>query len=234
MNALILEDERSSANRLAKLISNHREGKNIHLYFAERISEAVELFTQKKIDLLFLDLKLNSEDGFDILKSLVSKSFYTVIVSAFTERAIEAYEYGVLDFIPKPIFQERVNQTLDRIFVDARFASTTKVLIVRNRNRLETVKVERIVYLQPAGHYTEIILDTGQKKLHTLSLDKIIKILPKNFERTHRSYITNIEFISKIITYTGSKYEIELTNNTTLPLGRKYVKNIKLLFTKKL
>ena len=102
MNALILEDERSSAIRLAKLIVNHENGKNLQLYFSESISETEKIFTEKTIDLLFLDLQLNSEDGFDLLKRIVSESFYTVIVSAFTDRAIEAYNYGVLDFVPKP------------------------------------------------------------------------------------------------------------------------------------
>ncbi len=233
MNALILEDERSSAIRLAKLIVNHENGKNLQLYFSESISETEKIFTEKTIDLLFLDLQLNSEDGFDLLKRIVSESFYTVIVSAFTDRAIEAYNYGVLDFVPKPVFQERVNQALDRVFVNTRLDSKTKVLIIKNRSVLETIKVEHIVYLQPAGRYTEIVLDTGKKKLHSLPLEKIIKILPDNFERVHRSYIVNLDLIKKVFSYTGTKYEIELNDGLILPMGRSYAKKIKLLFANK-
>ena len=177
-----------------------------------------------------MDLKLSSEDGFEILKKFVTESFYTVIVSAFTRRAIEAFEYGVIDFVPKPVFQERINQALDRVFINARLDSKTKILIVKNKNALETIDVKHIVYIQPAGHYSEIVLDTGSKKLHNLSLDKIIKILPYNFERTHRSFIVNIRFINTIYSFPGSRYEIELKNKTKLPLGRKYAKGIKLLF----
>ncbi len=227
MNALILEDEKRSAKRLARLIYNHKEGKHLQLYFAENISEAEQYFIEKKIDLLFLDLKLNSEDGFDILKRIVSESFFTVIVSAFTERAIEAYNYGVLDFVPKPVFQERINQALDRVFINTRLDSKTKILIIKNRNALETIKVKHIVYLQPAGRYSEIVLDTGKKKLHSLPLEKIIKILPDNFERIHRSYIVNLDLIKKVFSYTGTKYEIELTNGLVLPMGRTYAKKIK-------
>ncbi len=233
MNALILEDERRSARRLARLINQHKEGKHLQLYFAESIDEAEKFFTEKRIDLLFLDLKLNSEDGFSILKRIVSESFYTVIVSAFTDRAIEAYNYGVLDFVPKPVFQERINQALDRVFTNARLDSKTKILIIKNRNFLETIKVNHIVYLKPAGRYSEIILDSGKKKLHSLPLEKIIKILPENFERIHRSYIINIDLIKKIFSYTGTKYEVELSNGLVLPMGRTYAKRIKSLLYKR-
>lgn len=233
MNALILEDERSSAIRLSKLISNHKAGKNLHLYFSETISEAEEQLAKQKIDLLFLDLKLNSEDGFQLLQKVLSESFYTVIVSAYTELAIEAFEYGVLDFIPKPIFEERVDKALERFFSIKRFNTKTKKLFVKNGANLESIPLKKIIYFQPAGHYTEVILDSGLKKLHNLSLDNILKILPANFERIHRGYIVNIDFIKMIKSYSGSKYEIKLINGEKLPLGRQYAKSIKSLFSNK-
>ena len=229
MNVLILEDEKSSALRLKKLILRHDKSSDFNLFFAESLAEARNYFVNVKFDLLFLDLQLNNEDGFTLLENLVSESFFTIVVSAYSERALEAFDNGVFDFIPKPIFEERLFQALDRFHSNRRHYTKTKRLFIKNGTKLEAIPIKNVVYLQPAERYTEIIMDKGIKKLHNLSLDKIIKILPTNFERIHRSYIVNLDFVSGILSYSGSKYEIELKNDKKLPLGRSYAKKIKTL-----
>ncbi len=68
------------------------------------------------IDVLFLDLNLNGKDGFDLLKTSVSGAFHVIIISAHTEQALKAFEYGVLDFVGKPFNKERLARALDRVF----------------------------------------------------------------------------------------------------------------------
>ena len=229
MNVLILEDEKSSALRLKKLILRHPKSSEFNLFFAETIVEAKKYFSTETFELLFLDLQLKNEDGFSLLQNLVSESFLTIVVSAYSERAMEAFDNGVFDFIPKPIFEERLFKSLDRFHSNRRHYTKTKRLFIKSRNKLEAIPLKNVIFLQPAERYTEIILLQGIKKLHNLSLDKIIKILPANFQRVHRSYIVNLDFIERIISHSGSKYTIELKNNTELPLGRSYAKKIKSL-----
>ncbi len=229
MNVLILEDEKSSALRLNKLILRHDKSSKFNLYFAETISEAKNQFANKTFDLLFLDLQLKNEDGFTLLENLISESFFTIVVSAYSERTLEAFDNGVFDFIPKPIFEERLFKALDRFHSNKRYYAKTKRLFIKNNNKMEAISLKNIVYLQPLERYTEINMEMGIKKLHNLSLDKIIKILPTNFERIHRSCIVNLEYVSKIVSYSGSKYEVQLKDNTKLPLGRSYAKKIKAL-----
>lgn len=227
MNVLILEDEKSSALRLKKLILKHEKSSDFNIFFAESISEANILFNHEQFDLFFLDLKLNNEDGFSVLENLISESFFTIVVSAYAERALEAFDNGVFDFITKPIFEERLFKALDRFHSNRRHYAKTKRLFIKNNNKMEAVPLKNIIYMQPSERYTEINLEMGIKKLHNLSLDKIIKILPTNFERIHRSCIVNLDFVNKIISHSGSKYEIELRNKIVLPLGRSYAKKIK-------
>lgn len=229
MNVLILEDEKSSALRLKKLILKHDKSSDFNIFFAESISEAKILFNHGNFDLFFLDLQLNNEDGFSILENLISESFFTIVVSAYSERALEAFDNGVFDFITKPIFEDRLFKALDRFHSNRRHYVKTKRLFIKNGNKMEAVPLKNIIYMQPLERYTEINMEMGVKKLHNLSLDKILKILPTNFERIHRSCIVNLDFVNKIISYSGSKYEIELRNKTILPLGRSYAKKIKTL-----
>ncbi|MCB9250213.1 MAG: hypothetical protein H6613_17520 [Ignavibacteriales bacterium] len=87
----------------------------------------------------------------------------TIIVSAYTERALEAFEYGVLDFVPKPIFEERINKALDRFFSSEKLNPKTKQLFVKSGGKIESIPLTKIVYFQPADHYTEIILENENK-----------------------------------------------------------------------
>ena len=189
MNVLILEDEKSSALRLKKLILRYPKSSEFNLFFAETIVEAKKYFSTETFELLFLDLQLKNEDGFSLLQNLVSESFLTIVVSAYSERAMEAFDNGVFDFIPKPIFEERLFKSLDRFHSNRRHYTKTKRLFIKSRNKLEAIPLKNVIFMQPAERYTEIILLQGIKKLHNLSLDKIIKILPANFQRVHRFYI---------------------------------------------
>ncbi|MBK7227614.1 MAG: hypothetical protein IPH97_01775 [Ignavibacteriales bacterium] len=60
-------------------------------------------------------MNLNAKDGFELLKQVVSQSFHTIVISANINRAIEAFEYGVLDFIPKPYNIERLKAAFQRL-----------------------------------------------------------------------------------------------------------------------
>ncbi len=135
MNVLILEDEKSSALRLKRLILKHDKSKDFNLFFAENLTEAKTYFANEKFELLFLDLQLKNEDGFSLLQNLVSESFLTIVVSAYSERAMEAFDNGIFDFIAKPVFEERLFKSLDRFHSNRRHYTKTKRLFIKNRKQ---------------------------------------------------------------------------------------------------
>src|SRR5271157_1945729 len=107
MRILIVEDE-EMASRLLKNILIEILGEGIESIQVQRSLTASQCYLQDHtIDLLFLDLNLHVENGFALLASAAAGSFHTIVVSAHTDRAIEAFEYGVLDFVPKPYGEER-------------------------------------------------------------------------------------------------------------------------------
>ena len=107
MRILIIEDEASVADRIERL-TRQVLGTNIQrLAKRQTLSAGLHYLQNHPIDLLLLDLNLNGLNGFSILQELLSHSFQTIIVSANTDQALKAFEYGVLDFIPKPFTIER-------------------------------------------------------------------------------------------------------------------------------
>ena len=147
MNILIVEDEARSARRLERLI--HRLLPEVgRLYLARGLPEGLNRLADKTVDLLLLDLHLAGEDGFDILRDGVSRAFHTIVVSGHVDRAVEAFEYGVLDFVPKPVIEARLRLALDRFRGAAPTERSTRHLIVRLAGSLKPVRVSEVIRVE--------------------------------------------------------------------------------------
>ncbi len=233
MIILIVEDESRSAKRLERLLQNENKDKDFNIFWEMSLTSAIKFLESNEIDLLFLDLNLKGADGFELLKQIVSDSFHTIVVSAHIERAVEAFDYGVLDFMPKPIIAAKLKQALERFYGQYRTANLTKYLTVKHKNHLEQILVSDILFLHSKGHYTEIHTTSQSVRLHNKSLEKLLMILPPQFERSHKSYIINMDYMKKISSFSGSVYKLELEDNIVLPLSRtkaRHIKNILLNF----
>lgn len=115
MKILIIEDESRIAKRIERMTKEFFLNTLESITCLHTLSEGVIFIQQNKLDLVLLDLNLNGESGFNILKSSVSEAFHTIIISANKQEALTAFEYGVLDFIPKPFNKSRLDQAFNRI-----------------------------------------------------------------------------------------------------------------------
>lgn len=227
MHVLIVEDEPMVARRLRRLTQSILET-DVQIDVADRLGEARETLFNGTIDVLLLDLNLRGEDGFELLKTSVSGRFHTIVVSAYTDRAIEAFELGVLDFVGKPFGRERLAEAFRRVRVPSeRDDPPAKYLAVRKGGDTVLVDVYNVSYLQAAGSYTEIVLRNGTTELHDKPLTRLVTLLPDDFVRIHRSYAARLSTINRLRTHEGSRYDILLDDGTTLPVGRTRVDDIR-------
>ena len=116
MKVLIVEDEPPIAGYIEKITRNILREKLSSIYQVHNRKKATEYMRSNSVDLCLLDLNLNGEDGFDLLQQVMAGSFQTIIISASVNRALEAFEYGVLDYIPKPFTEERLKLGFHRYF----------------------------------------------------------------------------------------------------------------------
>ena len=232
MNIVIVEDEQLVANRIERLTREILKEKISKISIKNSLQEAMHYIFEHPTDLLLLDLNLHGKSGFELLKVAVSGSFHTIIISAHTDKAIEAYEYGVLDFIGKPVTLERLQKAFNRLeqIVDKNIYSA-KYVSVRKNEKLILIEVEKIKYINGAGIYSEIVLKDGNAEIHDKTLSKLDAILPSTFIRIHKSYIVNIKCVKSFSSYGGSRYSVELDNNETLPVSRTKYKEIKELLS---
>ncbi len=227
MKILIIEDEARIARRISRMTREIFGTDLQSLTVCNDIETGLQAVAEKDIDLLFLDLNLNGKDGFDILESVVAESFHTVIISAHRERAIRAFEYGVLDFVPKPFDQERLQKACDRIRSKTREETGIKFLAVKKKGRQVLLKIEDITYIQGAGIYTELKMRNGKTEICNKSLETLHTLLPQDFERIHKSYLVPMSQAKGIHSEPGSRYKLELTDGTFLPIGRSRYKDIR-------
>jgi DNA-binding LytR/AlgR family response regulator len=192
------------------------------------LSEASARLDESPIDLLLLDLNLHGRDGMELLASSVAGSFHTIIVSANTEQALRAFEYGVIDFVPKPFSRERLAQAIQRATErEGRAACAAKYLAVRKHGRVELVPIDRVLYVEGAGAYAELVLDDGRRELHDKTLEKLHALLPPVFERIHKSYVVRMSAVKALHAQEGSHYEVELRTGVRLPVGRTRYKELR-------
>lgn len=228
MRVLIVEDEPLLAQRLERFCREILGERLEAIRVASLFSEASARLDESPIDLLLLDLNLHGRDGMELLARSVAGSFHTVIVSANTEQALRAFEYGVIDFVPKPFSRERLAQALQRVTEkDGRAAGATKFLAVRKLGKVELVPIDSILYLEGAGAYAEIVLEDGRRELHDKTLEKLHALLPPLFERIHKSYVVRWSAVKTLHAAEGSHYEVELRNGVRLPVGRARYKELR-------
>lgn len=227
MRILIVEDEARIAKRIERMLRNILQERILSLRVISDLQSALYHMDEYLIDLLFLDLNLQGKDGFEILKQVNAEAFHTIIISAHKDKAIEAFEYGVLDFIPKPFHQERIEQALERLDSQSISNNSLKYLSIKTTGRIELFEIQNIHFIKGAGIYSEVHFEDGKQALHDKSLEKLSQLLPSNFVRIHKSYIVNLQEAQEIIVESGSKYQLILKDQTTLPIGRTWYKSVK-------
>ena len=225
---MIVEDETRIARRIERMTREILGADLRSLTHINTLEEATTFIEKHSLDLVLLDLNLNGANGFDLLTTAVSGAFHTIVVSAYKDQAINAFEHGVLDFVPKPFNQERLAQAFDRFHDKAVTAkSVVKYLAVKKRQRVELIPIEDLVYIKGAGAYAELFLADGRKELHDKSLEKLEQLLAPDFERVHKSYLVKMTEVKGFIVQTGSKYSAELKSGERIPVGRTKYKDLK-------
>lgn len=227
MRILIVEDEPLVARRLEQFCRRIVGGRLQWLRTVGTVESARALLVKSPIDLLLLDLQLPGVDGWSLLDTELAGSFHTIIVSAYADQALRAFERGVIDFVAKPFTEERLAGALHRTVQPAgRSPHPARILAIRKADRIELIPVDNVLFVQGASDCSELVLVNGRRELHDKSLERLEAILPPTFERIHKSYLVRWSEVKSVHVREGSRYAVELRNGTFLPVGRERYKGI--------
>ncbi|WP_276392184.1 LytR/AlgR family response regulator transcription factor [Eudoraea chungangensis] len=162
--------------------------------------EFINFIQQNEIDLIFLDIKMPELSGMEILSALINPP-KVILTTAYSEYALESYNYGVVDYLLKPIRIERFLKAVNKASTIKIGASTehkeSHELQIKHEGIPLNISFISILYIQSFGNYLKIFTDS-RMYLITETLTHISTVLSDNFQRTHKSYIANLHRVSKI------------------------------------
>jgi DNA-binding LytR/AlgR family response regulator len=221
MRIVIVEDEVMVARRLERLV-REAAGVPVTIAVAHAIDQAAALLAGAAEAVVLLDLNLSGEDGFDLLRRAAAEPFQVIVVSASTDRAIEAFELGVVDFVPKPFSRERLSVALERARA-RRGAAAARFLAIADTGGIDLVPLDQVVAIRGADDYSEVETADGRTLLHKKTLAALEGTLPADFLRVHRSHIVNLHYAARLVSHGGGRHELVLTRGRSAPVGRGHV-----------
>jgi len=230
---IIVDDERLARKEMSRLLAEFEEISIVGE--AENLSEAVDLIEKEKPNIVFLDIQLSNENGFDLLDQ-VQHNFKLIFVTAFDDYAIRAFEVNALDYLLKPVNPERLAKAIERLANDKQetkiklrpFDFDDRVFLEINEKSF-FLKVCDVSHIVSSGDYSEIFTTAGKKFLIEKPLREWEERLPeKHFLRIHRQTIINLEEVENIETWFNRAFKIRLRNFAQpLVVSRRYAAILK-------
>ena len=184
--------------------------------------EAIEKIESLKHDLIFLDIQMPDLTGFEVLEKLEHQP-NIIFTTAYEQYAIKAFENFSIDYLLKPIKEERLKQSIDKLVKFGILNQTIQVsglqeiirqiqtppkataLPIRSGDRIMLVRFEQIAYLEAQDKYVFIYTIDGQKFLTDQSLTVLEEKLPAQFYRIQKSYIINKDKIREMHRHFNSR-----------------------------
>jgi len=196
--------------------------------------EAVKRVTELAPDLIFLDISMPKLDGFEVLELLERKP-HVVFVTAHDEHAVRAFEVHAVDYLLKPFSQERFAKVLARVVVviaaresqpieklaeSVRNGRALQRILVRNGGDIEVLPLVKIDYIEAQDDYV-MIAASGKKHRKQQTLSELeLQIDNRRFIRVHRSYLVNIDRLSKVEAYGKDSKIAILADGTKIPISK--------------
>lgn len=235
LKSIVVDDELKSRESLKKMLLTFCEGVDV-LATCQNVAEGLEAIAQYKPDVVFLDVQMQGETGFDLLTKLKSIDFEVIFTTAYSEYAIKAIQFSAIGYLLKPIDINELQSAVERVkgkqegsIVERMQQLLQNVKTTNHENYkmalptaegLTFIKVSEIMYLKASGNYTEIYMTNGHKHLVSRNLKEYEDMLSEqNFFRIHHSSLINVNFIQSYVRGEGG-YVI-MNDNSSLDVSRR-------------
>jgi two-component system, LytTR family, response regulator len=197
--------------------------------------EGVKAIQQHQPDLIFLDIQMPKITGFEMLE-LIEQPPAVIFTTAFDEYAIKAFEAHAIDYLLKPFNQERFdkavnkwkeesgkskeNKTEDLLETASLSPAQSQRIVVKNGSKIKIIPVHDIFYLEAADDYVKIHTAEGYF-LKNKTMNHFEQALDgQQFVRSHRSYIVNVQQITRIDPYEKDNHVAVLRSGSKVPVSR--------------
>ncbi|MDR1812922.1 MAG: LytTR family DNA-binding domain-containing protein [Candidatus Fibromonas sp.] len=253
MKVLIVDDEPLARVRMRKLLLE--SGKELEIDEAEGADMALGKILENKPFVVFLDIQMPGKGGFELIEDLCkipeNDVPYIVFATAFDEYAIKAFEKNAIDYLLKPVEQERLLQTLEKLsdlenskkqgkgtdnlyeklknLIENRTDKYLQRLHVKIGDRTLLINTAEIVRFESDEKYTAVYANDNRYIIDTPMIDLENRLDPKSFVRVHRANLVAVDRIAEIRRQFPGKLVVILNDSakTVIPVGRNYADKVK-------
>jgi two-component system LytT family response regulator len=238
--AMVIDDEPAARRLMKNLLHQYNDVIEV-IDEASNGKEALEKIEKLNPDLIFLDIQMPDLTGFEVIEQLTKKP-NIIFTTAYEQYAIRAFETFSIDYLLKPIKEERLEQSIEKLKEFGRLNQSITVnglqeiisqfqapkkataLAIKSGDRIILLRYENIAYLEAQDKYVCAFTIDGQKYLTDHSLTTLEGKLPSIFCRIHRSYIINKEKIREMHRHFSGRYLLIMDDKagTRLTSGRTY------------
>ncbi|MDZ4750177.1 MAG: LytTR family transcriptional regulator DNA-binding domain-containing protein [Flavobacteriales bacterium] len=232
MRTLIIDDERLARKELAGLLKNFPEIEV--LAECTNAEEAIEVISNLKPDLIFLDVQMPGMNGFEMLEELdfVPR---VIFVTAFDEFALKAFEVNALDYLLKPVEEDRLADAIQKVSASrsslntqprsAEMLSSSKLgqadqIFLKDGEKCWFVTLNDIRLFESEGNYVRVFF-ANSKPLILKSLNNLEEKLDNTFFRANRKHIVNLRWVQSVENWFNGGLRLTLKDNTQIEVSRR-------------
>ena len=207
---IIVDDEAPARKLLNEYV--HKTPQLECLHVVANAVHAQSILNETAVDILFLDIEMPDLTGLDLIKRLPEPKPAIILTTAYSQYAVESYEFAVADYLLKPIVFERFSQSVNKVIdslsekiknnlsktKETEKAAYPNSIFVKSNLKIVKINLDQILYVEGLREYIRIFTTDGRHVV-LQSLSRFLEILPPDrFIRVHRSYIVNAERIDAI------------------------------------
>ena len=235
MKALIVDDEPKARKNLLNLLTEYCPNVDV-INAVGTVDDAVDVINQNDIDLLFLDIEMDGETGFDLLERFEEIDFTIIFITAHDESALKAFKFSAIDYLLKPVDIDDLKGAVDKVESRKHITSNKAQLdylmdqlktnqpppklIVHTSESLVFVDFVDIMRCESDEGYTTVHLVNAKPILSSKNIKYFEDLLEtRSFFRIHRSHLINLRMVKEYIKNDGGY--VVMKDNAILPVSRR-------------
>jgi len=209
---------------------------------AENGTQALSMIEQSSPDIAFLDIRMPELSGLDVAQQIADRC-RIVFVTAYNDYAVQAFEQQAVDYLVKPVTDDRLSTTIERL--KSHFESTKQTLPdlsdllkqlhsvtsthkdylrwirASHRDSIRLIAVQDVLYFQSSDKYTSVITDQDELLIRKPLKELVNELDPDCFWQIHRSIIVNVAHIAFFERDDGGRYQVKLKNRDEILLASR-------------
>lgn len=243
LRVIVADDEAQLRKSLIKMLTYLWPELDI-VFEAGSGTEALQLIRDEEVDIAFLDIRMPGLSGIEVARKIGGRC-HCVFVTAYESYAVQAFEESAVDYLMKPVEEQRLEKCIERLKMrmdntketdnideltqrlkqqeNRLFIQPLSWIRTSDKDEIHIIPIQDVIYFQAQDKYTSVFTAKDEWLIRKSIKELEAELAPEQFWRIHRKFIINLNFVEKVKRGTDSRYKVMLAlQDKSLPVSRSY------------